>query len=298
MPADDFADDRSGEPNGEISLVHCDTTAGAFSMEFHEDWSPIGYERAVKLFDRGFYDHSHFFRVVPHFLVQFGISYTEDHYLHKLAMSTIKDDPQLKPRIKFREGIISFAGSGPNSRSSHLFIAYRENDNLGTELWETPVGRVASGMDVVRSLNHEYGDMPPWGHGPEQPKIHQGGRNYIEANFPNLDEFLTCHVVLPTGDDANTSGDSDEEEPEDYYPEDEEGGDETKEEQKNEIPPKKINALRKKGEEQIDRLVAASDDDESSSHGFEVPVIITVIILLVLFVMMKKRKAKKASKSL
>ena len=31
-------------------------------------------DRAVELFDRGYYDKSHFFRVIPNFLVQFGIS--------------------------------------------------------------------------------------------------------------------------------------------------------------------------------------------------------------------------------
>ena len=71
-------DDRDDIPyydsgNKLMSLVECETTAGPFAIEFRKDWSPLGYQRAVELFDRGFYDHSHFFRVVPNFLVQFGI---------------------------------------------------------------------------------------------------------------------------------------------------------------------------------------------------------------------------------
>ena len=67
VPDDDMIDSI------ESSEVHCDTTAGSFSMTFRKSWSPNGYDRAVELFKRGFYDHSHFFRVVPGFLTQFGM---------------------------------------------------------------------------------------------------------------------------------------------------------------------------------------------------------------------------------
>lgn len=191
---EDERDDVEIPYYGSSTIVECSTTAGPFAIEFHQDWSPIGYERAVELFDRGFYDESHFFRVVPGFLVQFGISYTDDKELQKLGRRTIKDDPQLNPRIPFDEGIVSFAGSGKDSRTSHLFVAYGPNSNLGTQLWETPVGVVIRGMDTLRTLNHEYGDMPPWGHGPEQHKINARGREYIESEFPHLDRFVHCHV--------------------------------------------------------------------------------------------------------
>ena len=62
-----------GGGDDEKAIIECDTTAGPFTMELRRYWSPYGYDRAVELFDRGFYDQSHFFRVVPKFLVQFGI---------------------------------------------------------------------------------------------------------------------------------------------------------------------------------------------------------------------------------
>jgi cyclophilin family peptidyl-prolyl cis-trans isomerase len=67
MPAKDKKKD-------EVSLVRCETSSGPIAMEFHREWSPRGYDRAIELFERGFFDTSHFFRVVPKFLVQFGIS--------------------------------------------------------------------------------------------------------------------------------------------------------------------------------------------------------------------------------
>jgi len=53
-------------------------------------------------------------------------------------------------------------GSGPNSRTSQLFISLREDGgNFGKELWETPIGKVVEGMENVRDFYAGYGDMPP-----------------------------------------------------------------------------------------------------------------------------------------
>ena len=51
-------------------------------------------------------------------------------------------------------------------------------------------------MDNAHRL-YSYGDMPPWGHGPEQPKIHAGPQ-YIEENFPKIDKFTRCKVQRST----------------------------------------------------------------------------------------------------
>jgi peptidyl-prolyl cis-trans isomerase A (cyclophilin A) len=95
----------------EIATVSCGTTAGDIVLEFHRHWSPEGYDRAVSLFEKGFYDHSHFFRTVPNFLVQFGISYSTDAAIQKLAKTQIPDDPQLVPAVPFNVGTISYAGT-------------------------------------------------------------------------------------------------------------------------------------------------------------------------------------------
>mmetsp|Transcript_3865 Transcript_3865/g.5824 ORF Transcript_3865/g.5824 Transcript_3865/m.5824 type:complete len:339 (-) Transcript_3865:127-1143(-) len=176
------------DSDGEWSSVECTTTAGTFTMEFYKKWSPIGYERAFELFQRGWYDGSHLFRVIHGFLAQFGMSYTKNQELRHFADLTIPDDPQLEPRVPFDEGVISFAGSGPNSRTSHLFIAYGPIPSLGTQLWETPVGLVTKGIEVVQGLYGEYGDKPV------QWKISEKGEEYINAEFPHLDKFLECRT--------------------------------------------------------------------------------------------------------
>jgi len=182
-------------PDSPFARVNCETSAGPIELKFVKEWSPIGYERAVSLFDKGYYDNTHFFRPVKNFLVQFGITYSTDPELKSLGESRILDDPQLSPPIMFDEGSVSFAGGGPNSRNSQLFIAYGPSGSLGTELWETPLGRVTSGMENIRNLYMEYGDMPPWGKGPKQHLIHVEGEAYIQRDFPLLDKFETCSVT-------------------------------------------------------------------------------------------------------
>jgi Cyclophilin type peptidyl-prolyl cis-trans isomerase/CLD len=95
---------------GETATIRCGTTKGDFVAVFHRDWSPNGYDKATALFQKGFMDHSHFFRAVPKFLVQFGISYSTDKALQQFANKNIPDDPQLDPPIKFHKGTMAFAG--------------------------------------------------------------------------------------------------------------------------------------------------------------------------------------------
>ena len=96
-------------------------------------------------------------------------------------------------------------GSGPNSRTSQLFISYGKSTGLGKEPWETPIGKVVEGMENAHKF-YSYGDMPPWGKGPVQGKIHSG-RKYIDENFPLTDKFKTCTVeIVGSNPDAVNEG--------------------------------------------------------------------------------------------
>jgi peptidyl-prolyl cis-trans isomerase A (cyclophilin A) len=93
----------------EIAIVSCGTTKGPITIEFYKGWSPLGYDRVVHLFEIGFYDKTHFFRMVPKFLVQFGITYNDT--VRPDGHPTIPDDPQLTPPIPFKSGMLSYAGT-------------------------------------------------------------------------------------------------------------------------------------------------------------------------------------------
>src|SRR6267143_3836670 len=50
------------------------TTRGEFTVSVTRAWAPIGADRFYSLVKHHFYDNASFFRVVPNFVVQFGIS--------------------------------------------------------------------------------------------------------------------------------------------------------------------------------------------------------------------------------
>ena len=97
--------------NDETAVVQCGTSTGSITMEFYRDWSPHGYDKVVQLFEVGYYNSSHFFRMVPGFLVQFGITYSKDPTIRQLGLQTIPDDPQWDPPIPFLPGTMSYAGT-------------------------------------------------------------------------------------------------------------------------------------------------------------------------------------------
>ncbi len=91
---------------------------------------------------------------------------------------------------------MSFAGGGPHTRSTQMFIAFEDLDFLGKEPWETPFGRVVEGSDTLDKLFKGYGDIPPFGKGPDQQKIHNRGNAYLHTSFPLLDYIKNCSVTF------------------------------------------------------------------------------------------------------
>jgi hypothetical protein len=54
---------------------------------------------------------------------------------------------------------------------------------------------VTTGGDVVDSWYTGYGDMPPWGHGPDQGKLQNRGNSYIRSDYPLIDFIIDCSVI-------------------------------------------------------------------------------------------------------
>jgi len=50
------------------------TTAGDFVVEVHREWAPLGADRFYNLVRNGFFTNAAFFRIVPGFVVQFGLN--------------------------------------------------------------------------------------------------------------------------------------------------------------------------------------------------------------------------------
>jgi peptidyl-prolyl cis-trans isomerase A (cyclophilin A) len=153
-----------------------ETSKGDFVVEVHRDWAPKGADRFYNLVKNGFYDDVRFFRVVPDFMVQFGIN--GDPQIQQVWRSAnIQDDPVKQSNKK---GYITFANAGPNTRSTQVFINFKDNAFLDRQPFP-PFGEVVSGMDVVEKITSQYGEKP------NQGAIQSDGNAYLNKEFPKLD---------------------------------------------------------------------------------------------------------------
>lgn len=168
------------------------TTHGPFVIEVHRAWAPRGADRFYYLAHHGFYNGAAFFRVVPHFVVQWGLS-PDPRISAAWKKANIADDPVLRSNTR---GMVTYAMGGPNTRTTQVYINYRDNSRLD-KLGFAPFGEVVSGMDVVDSLYGGYGDGAPRGHGPSQGRISREGASYLLKEFPQLDRILATKVTRP-----------------------------------------------------------------------------------------------------
>ena len=126
-----------------------------------------------------FYDANYFFRVIPGFVAQFGLS--SSHSLWHGA--TIPDDPVVASN---KRGRLAFATSGPNSRTTQLFINLVDNSRPGyrpyslDEKGYAAFAEIVSGLDVLEALNMSFGEEP------NQSKIMEEGNSYLQHNYPGL----------------------------------------------------------------------------------------------------------------
>jgi peptidyl-prolyl cis-trans isomerase A (cyclophilin A) len=180
---------HSTERAPDVFGVRFETTRGSFVVEAHRAWAPLGVDRFHYLVRNGFYDGTRFFRVLNGFMAQFGIN-GDPRITASWRERRITDDP---PRQSNVRGAVSFASAGPQSRTTQLFINFR--DNLGLDKSYPPIGKVVEGMAAVDSLWKEYGEGAPMGNGPEQERVMTEGETYLAKDFPKLDQVKKAELV-------------------------------------------------------------------------------------------------------
>jgi peptidyl-prolyl cis-trans isomerase A (cyclophilin A) len=92
------------------------------------------------------------------------------------------------------EGFVSFAASGANTRTTQVYINLGDNSRLDRTGF-APIGKVATGMDIVRRLCSEYGEGSSRGKGPEQRRISAEGEAYLARDFPKLDRIVRARII-------------------------------------------------------------------------------------------------------
>jgi peptidyl-prolyl cis-trans isomerase A (cyclophilin A) len=168
----------------ETFRVNMDTSRGMVVIEVTRANAPNGADRFYNLVKAKFYDGARFFRVIPGFMAQFGIA--ADPAMTKTWDVPIPDDPVKVSNVR---AAVTFATSGPNTRTAQLFINYADNGRLDG-LGFSPFGKVVSGMEFVDQIYS--GDRE----NPNQTQIEQQGNAYLTKAFPNLDYIKTA-TILP-----------------------------------------------------------------------------------------------------
>lgn len=178
-------------PDPNAVFVKCTTTKGNFSLVVNPSWAPLGAARFLDMVDTGFFDRIATFRVVPGFLAQFGIPFTKT----TKTWPAIRDDPNVGVQNPvFKRGMIAFAGSGPNTRTTQLFIGYQDDTmSLGKSAWDNPFGIVTQGMNVVDNFYSGYGDLTAFGgSAPDPTRIQNEGGAFLPREYPRMDYINSC----------------------------------------------------------------------------------------------------------
>src|SRR5690242_5397565 len=178
---------RLNEKAPEKYQVRFDTTRGAFTVTVTRASAPLGADRFYNLVKHHFYDNAAFFRVVPGFVVQFGIS-SSPAVSAAWKNTEFKDDPVTQSN---KRGSLTFATAGPNTRTTQVFINLKDNARLDG-MGFSPFGVVdGNGMNVVEMMYEGYGDNA----GPDQDQLEKQGDPYLKKGWPKLDYIKSGTLV-------------------------------------------------------------------------------------------------------
>lgn len=164
--------------------VKLTTTKGDVVIQVNRGWAPLGSDRFYNLVKNGFYTNASFFRIVPRFVAQFGIS-ARPEVSAVWENAKIADDRVLESN---KRGTLTFATAGPNTRTTQIFINFSDNAGLDGQGF-APFAMVVEGMDIVDKFFAGYGEAP------DQGQITAKGKAYLDQKFPNLDRIITATVM-------------------------------------------------------------------------------------------------------
>jgi peptidyl-prolyl cis-trans isomerase A (cyclophilin A) len=162
------------------------TSAGDFTITVHRAWAPQGADRFYNLVENGYFDGQRIFRVVPGFVVQWGISQYPD-VNNAWQNAAIPDDPVKEHNDP---GTVSFATAGPNTRTTQVFVNLDRNralDGMGF----APIGKVTSGMATIGKLYSGYGDKPT----EHQDLMAARGETYFDQTWPKLSTIESAKIA-------------------------------------------------------------------------------------------------------
>ena len=175
-------------------LVAVSTSRGPVVIAAHRDWSPLAVDRFHFLVRHRYYDGARFFRMVPGFVVQWGLA-GDPAWSAVWADRRLPDEPVRQSNTR---GMIAYARGGPNTRSVQLYVNLGNNARLDTlnTFGFPPIGEVIQGMALFDSMFAGY-SCQRGGQGtcPSQDSIRTGGNAYLARVHPRLDYIGEARIT-------------------------------------------------------------------------------------------------------
>jgi len=167
------------------------TTKGPFTVRVDRSDAPIGADRLYSMAKCGYLGNDEvtgneggFFRVVPGFVVQWGISGNTSVSGPWENLIIPNDKPNKLSNIR---GTLSYAAEQDQAgmavnRTTQIFINFADNSRLDA-LGFTPIGVISEAdmSSVVDKINAKWGEQP------DQDEIYARGNAYLQKTFPGLD---------------------------------------------------------------------------------------------------------------
>ena len=179
------------QPAPQHFRVVVETTKGTFVLAIDRALAPRGVDRFHQLVTAGYFDDSRFFRVVPGFIAQFGIA-GDPAIAQVWKDRAIVDDSVRTSNVR---GTIAFAMTGPNTRTTQLFVSLVDNSRLDAQGF-SPLGTVVEGMDVVDRLYGGYGENAGGGmRAGKQARMMAEGNAHLDRDYPMLDRIRRAYIV-------------------------------------------------------------------------------------------------------
>eukprot|EP00747_Dinoflagellata_sp_TGD_P213050 gnl/TRDRNA2_/TRDRNA2_86068_c0_seq2.p1 gnl/TRDRNA2_/TRDRNA2_86068_c0~~gnl/TRDRNA2_/TRDRNA2_86068_c0_seq2.p1 ORF type:complete len:315 (-),score=83.95 gnl/TRDRNA2_/TRDRNA2_86068_c0_seq2:143-1087(-) len=158
--------------------------SGTVEIKVHPEWAPLGAARFKEILQAGnILNGARFFRVVPNFMIQFGIP-PEAAVAKQWIFKHITDDPV---SVSNKRGLLTFATSGKDSRTTQMFINTVDNSFLDSQGF-SPFAEVTKGMDIVDAI------YSGWGEKPAQDQIQMYGNSYLNRQFPELTYIQAARI--------------------------------------------------------------------------------------------------------
>ena len=180
-------------------LVQLVTSRGNVVIAARRAWSPLGVDRLqsfvswLHTYNR-YYDGARFFRVVPGFVVQWGLS-GDSSVNAAWKNRDLPDEPVRQSNVR---GRLSYARGGPNTRSVQLYVNLADNIRLDTtsSFGFPAIGEVVDGMALLDSMFAEYScRRGSQGTCPSQDSIQLKGNAYLSRVYPRLDYIRSARVI-------------------------------------------------------------------------------------------------------